>query len=69
MNSFYTVALDHDEGDFVFDRKDQANNFLWNCYMSDFPNENKEQRIEAQYQLYTTSSIHGVGTVHQRWSE
>lgn len=66
MNSFYTVTLDHSEGNFVFDKRDNANRFLWNCYMTECPNENREQRIEAQYELHTTNSINGIGAVQER---
>ena len=67
MNSFYTVTLDHDEDDYIFNQRNKANSFLWNCYMSSFPEESREQRIEAQYELNTTSSIHGVGAIYQGW--
>ena len=66
MDSFYTVTLNHEEDNYIFKGRQDANNFLWRCYMSNFPEETYEQRLEAQHQLNTTSSIHGVGAVYYK---
>ena len=66
MENIYTVTLDHDEDSYIFKGRKDANSFLWNCYMSNFPEEDYEQRLEAQHQLNTTSSIYGVGAIYHK---
>ena len=67
MSRYYSVTLDHDENDYIFKKRENADSFLWNYYMSSFPEESREQRIDAQHELNTTSSIQGVGTIYQGW--